>query len=161
MSTDYAIRRAGAGDLDTLVDFATHEALETEGERPAREAVERGIAVGLEDSGPATYWVAAVADGSVVGSISVITEWSNFRGGHYWWVQSLYVRPEHRGTGLVDLLLDTVSHEAFRAGAIDLRLYVLQSNERAIAAYRRCGFVSLPYTIMKRDPGAERDETLD
>ena len=79
-----------------------------------------------------------------------MTEWSNFRGGYYWWIQSLFIVPDHRGTGLVDLLLNAVADLARMAGALDLRLYVLQSNQRAVAAYRRCGFKVEPYAIMSR-----------
>jgi ribosomal protein S18 acetylase RimI-like enzyme len=63
-------------------------------------------------------------------------------------IQSLFIVPEHRGRGLVDSLLEFVATTARAAGALDLRLYVLQSNQRAIAAYRRCGFDVAPYTIM-------------
>jgi len=94
--------------------------------------------------------VAESDDGQVVGSISVVTEWSNFRGGYYWWIQSLFIVPVHRGTGLVDLLLNTVAKAASGVDALDLRLYVLQSNHRAMAAYLRCDFDETPYTIMVR-----------
>ena len=86
----------------------------------------------------------------VVGSISVVTEWSNLRGGEYWWIQSLYVVAEHRGSGLVDQLLNRVADEARSSDALDLRLYVLETNERARAAYRRCGFERSRYLIMSR-----------
>ena len=54
------------------------------------------------------------------------------------------------GTGLVEKLLDTVTEAARASGALELRLYVLESNGRAIAAYHRCGFDVAPYAIMTR-----------
>lgn len=81
-----------------------------------------------------------------------VREWSNFRGGDYWWIQSLYIVPEHRGTGLIDRLLDHVAHAAQEAGALDLRLYADASNDRAQRAYHRCGFTRAPYVIMTPRP---------
>jgi len=150
VDSQYTIRRATHDDLDVLVDFALHEAKETEGCDADPRRLRLGVKSGLEGSAPATYWMAESQNAKPVGEISVVTEWSNFRGGYYWWVQSLFIVPEHRGTGLVDLLLDFVAAESRAADALDLRLYVLQSNHRAIASYRRCGFEVAPYTIMVR-----------
>jgi ribosomal protein S18 acetylase RimI-like enzyme len=80
----------------------------------------------------------------------VVTEWSDWHGSHYWWVQSLFILPEHRGRGVVDIILDRLAQEAQAAGALDLRLYVHTSNRRALAAYRRCGFAPAPYAILTR-----------
>ena len=151
MCSEYSIRRARGSDLDTLIAFAVQEARETEGCDPDPVGVRVGVKSGLEGSVPCRYWVAQSEEDLPVGSISVVTEWSNFRGGYYWWVQSLFVVPEHRGTRLVDLLLNAVADSARLAGALDLRLYVLQSNQRAVAAYNRCGFEVLPYSIMSRN----------
>ena len=150
MRSEYAIREAKGSDLDTLIAFTVQEAKETEGSDPDLSAVRLGVDSGLQGSAPVKYWVAQSGGGQVVGSISVVTEWSNFRGGYYWWIQSLFIVPDHRGTGLVDLLLNAVADLARAAGALDLRLYVLQSNQRAVAAYRRCGFEAAPYAVMHR-----------
>ncbi len=150
MDSEYTIREAKGSDLDSLIAFTVQEATETEGSDPDLAGVRLGVESGLEGSAPVTYWVAQSRSSQVVGSISVVTEWSNFRGGYYWWIQSLFIVPDHRGTGLVDLLLNAVADLARVAGALDLRLYVLQSNQRAVAAYRRCGFEVAPYAIMSR-----------
>jgi ribosomal protein S18 acetylase RimI-like enzyme len=146
----YTIRQAGLTDLDTIVDFTLDEAREAEGLDIDAAGVRRGVLAGLEDPSVATYWLAVSADGEVVASTSAVREWSNFNGRHYWWVQSLFIVPEHRGRGLVDLLLDTVAEAARAAGAIDLRLYAHSANRRAIDAYRRFGFDESEYVIMRR-----------
>jgi ribosomal protein S18 acetylase RimI-like enzyme len=94
--------------------------------------------------------VAEAPGGEVVASMSVVTEWSNFRGGDYWWIQSLFIAPGHRASGLVDLLLDHLARTAAASGALELRLYAHGANERALRAYHRCGFATLPYVIMRR-----------
>ncbi|NIM48608.1 MAG: GNAT family N-acetyltransferase [Gemmatimonadales bacterium] len=150
MDPGYRIREANRADLDTLVAFTLQEAREAEGAEKSIDAVRRGVQAGLEDPSRATYWVAESADGRVIAGTSVVTEWSNFRGGHYWWIQSLFIVPEHRGCGLVELLLEHLVKAARKAGALDLRLYAHTSNRRALEAYRRCGFKAAPYTIMTR-----------
>lgn len=150
MKTEYLIRRADWADSDTLVSFTLQEAREAEAVEVDAAVVRRGVLAGLKDPSVATYWVAESGDAGMVASISAVREWSNWHAGYYWWVQSLYVLPEHRGGGLAELLLDTLAEAARRAGALDLRLYVHSSNRRALKAYRRCGFGTTPYTIMTR-----------
>ena len=150
MATDYTIREALTTDVDTLVAFTLQEAYEAEGAAKDIETVERGIRGAFADPPPAVYWVAESPDGAAVASISVTTEWSDFHGGYYWWIHGLFIVPAHRGSGLLELLLDHVEDEAGRAGALDLRLYAHTSNERALRAYRRCGFTVAPYIIMTR-----------
>jgi ribosomal protein S18 acetylase RimI-like enzyme len=153
MHDDYTIRRAGAGDLETIVALTLDEAREAEGRRLDVDPVRRGVGAGLEEPSLATYWVAETSDGRIVAATSAVREWSDWHGGDYWWVQSLFIVPEHRGRGLVDFLLDTVAQAAREAGAVDLRLYAHGSNRRALDAYRRCGFEETPYVIMRRSPG--------
>jgi GNAT superfamily N-acetyltransferase len=147
---DYTIRPAVRTDVDTLVAFSIEEAREAENRELDAGAVRRGVEGGFEDPPRAVYWVAEDADGRVVANISVVTEWSNFRGGCYWWIQSVYIAPGHRGRGLIERLLDHVARAASDAGALDLRLYAHTANERALHAYRRCGFEDAPYVIMSR-----------
>jgi L-amino acid N-acyltransferase YncA len=155
MSSDYRLRKATTADLETIVGFTLDEAREAEELEKDVEGIRRGVSAGLKDPSAATYWVAESADGEIVASTSAVREWSNFNGAYYWWVQSLFIVPEHRGRGLVDLLLDTVAEAAHAAGAVDLRLYAHGANERALDAYRRCGFEETPYVIMRRP--LERD----
>lgn len=150
MPPEYRIRRAVRDDLDTIVSFTLREAFEAESVDKDVEVVRHGVLTGLDDPAVATYWVAESREGQVVASTSVVREWSNFNAAYYWWVQSLYILPEHRGRGLVELLLHELEQAARAAGAVDLRLYAHSSNHRAIAAYRRCGFDMVPYTIMTR-----------
>ena len=150
MPSPYRIRAADAHDLDRLVEFTLQEAVDAEGRTLDRAGVTRGVEMALDDPSLARYWIGEAADGEVAGSISTTTEWSNFHGGHYWWVQSLFVRAEHRGRGLVDVLLDHAAAVAAGEGAIDLRLHAHQDNDRARRAYTRRGFTNAPYVLMVR-----------
>jgi GNAT superfamily N-acetyltransferase len=150
MPPSYTIRDAVHADIDTLVAFTLQEAREAERAERDVHGVTRGVRAPFDDRRVAAYWVAETADHQVVASISVITEWSNFHGGDYWWIQSLFVAPEHRGSGLVDALVEHVARAARVAGALELRLYAHNSNHRALRAYQRCGFTAAPYIIMTR-----------
>ena len=156
MAPPYTIRPAVGGDVETLVAFTLQEAREAEDRELDPLAAARGVRMALEDSRLAAYWIAETVNDGAVASTSVVTEWSNFHGGHYWWIQSLFIRREHRGGGLIDLLLDHLVNEAAAAGALDLRLYAHRLNERAVRAYRRCGFAEAPYIIMSKPVRSRR-----
>ena len=153
MALDFTIREAVRADLDVLVGFALREALESDGAEKDVRAVTRGVQAAFDDPRLASYWVAETGAGRVVANISVVTEWSNFHGGFYWWIQSLFIDPEHRGAGLVQRLLDHVARAAAEAGALDLRLHARESNERALRVYRRAGFTVAPYIMLRRSLG--------
>ena len=137
-------------DIDVLVGFTISEAREAEDEELNREGARRGVAAAFEDPSLATYWVAESPEGEVVASTSIVKEWSNFHGGSYWWIQSLFISPAHRGGGLVEMMLSHLTAEAATGGALELRLYVHKGNERAVRVYQRFGFTPLAYVMMSR-----------
>lgn len=145
----YVIRPAVIADSDTLVAFTLSEALDAERRALNRAEVQRGVAGAFATPAKARYWVVEAA-GRLVASTSIVTEWSNFRGGDYWWIQSLYIVPEHRGHGLVDTILQHLVSEARTGGALDVRLYGYNTNARALRAYQRFGFREAPYLILTK-----------
>ncbi len=147
----FIIRRAGLSDLEQLVEFTLSEAKEAEGRGQDKERARLGILAALEDESVAAYWVIETAADEIVGNISVVKEWSNWSAGYYWWIQSLYIQPEHRGRGLMERLIQTVKESAREGQALGLRLYVHKNNNRAIKAYIRCGFADSDYRIMRID----------
>jgi GNAT superfamily N-acetyltransferase len=126
--SDYEIQPARPEDVDVLVAFTLQEADDAEGVSLDPAAVRRGVARALDDPALARYWIALDGGGKAAASASITTEWSNFYGAHYWWVQSLFVSEAHRGRGLVDQLLDHLAQTAASAGALDLRLYAHDAN---------------------------------
>ena len=148
------IRPGALADLEMLVAFTLSEALDSERRSLNAVEVRRGV-MGAFDSPPKVrYWVVE-SGGRMVASTSIVTEWSNFRGGDYWWIQSLYILPEHRGRGLVDTILQHLVQEAKAGLALDLRLYGFNTNARALRAYQRFGFREAPYLILTKALAAE------
>jgi len=155
---DYGIRRAGLGDLEQLVKFTLSEAEEAEGRCQNMDSARRGILAALEDESVAVYWVVESPPAGIVGNISVVKEWSNWSAGYFWWIQSLYIKPEHRGRGLLEKLIQIVKESARESGALELRLYVHHDNSRAIKAYERCGFRAADYRLMRTDVSPRRGD---
>jgi ribosomal protein S18 acetylase RimI-like enzyme len=148
-TTSYVIRPAAPADSETLVAFTLSEALDSERRTLNRGEVQRGVAGAFDTPPKARYWVVE-SGGQIVAAASIVTEWSNFRGGDYWWIQSLYIVPEHRGRGLVDTILQHLVAEAKAGRALDLRLYGYNTNARALRAYQRFGFREAPYLILTK-----------
>lgn len=142
-----AVRRATLSDLETLVDFTAQEAIEAEGEVKLPETLKKGIEIALLDPSKALYWVLCENE-KVVGSVSVLKEWSDWNAGFYWWIQSMYLAPCQRGKGRIKLLINAVLEEMEEQQGLELRLYVHSENERAINAYQKFGFSSSEYQIM-------------
>jgi GNAT superfamily N-acetyltransferase len=94
-----------------------------------------GIKAALEDRSIAMYWVLVNQNNEPVGSASALKEWSDWSAGYYWWIQSMYIKPEYRGKGYMDLLLDAIRSEMKEQNGLELRLYVHENNQAAIRAY--------------------------
>lgn len=143
------IRPATPADGETLARWAEAMALETEGKQLDSATVRAGIAAGLADAAKARYFVAE-ADGTVAGTLMLTTEWSDWRNGWWWWIQSVYVAPEARRLGVFRALYAHVETEARRTpGVCGLRLYVENDNTRAQATYAALGMVDARYRVFE------------
>lgn len=148
----FQVREANATDLESLVSFVMAEAAETEGRELSPRVVRDGIRAGLENPDVARYWILEHDQAGVIGSISVVREWSDWHASFYWWIQSLFIKPEFRGQGFLRCLLAVVRERARLENVVELRLYVHQDNGRAISAYQKAGFLESPHKIMKMFP---------
>jgi ribosomal protein S18 acetylase RimI-like enzyme len=86
----------------------------------------------------------------VIGQIMVTYEWSDWRNGTMWWIQSVYVHPDHRRQGVFSALYHHVESLArARDNVCGLRLYVEEQNERAQATYLALGMNKPGYLVMQ------------
>lgn len=144
------IRDAHRDDLETLARWAEAMALETESKTLAAAIVRAGIAAGIDDPAKARYLVAEL-DGSAVGTLMLTTEWSDWRCGWWWWIQSVYVAPEGRRRGVYSALYRHVEAQAKAAtGVCGIRLYVENDNARAQATYAALGMDDAHYRVFER-----------
>ena len=145
----YNVRNANITDLKSLVEFIVAEASEAEGVHKASDKILNGIKAGLEKPSIARYWILENQNQDPVGNVSVVKEWSDWNCAYYWWIQSMYLLPNHRGKGLMNELLQEVKQAARTENAIELRLYVHRNNMRAIKAYQKAGFCDSDYNMMR------------
>ena len=142
------IRPATPADAAVIADFNARLAAESEGKTLDPAVLRRGVERVLADPHKGFYTLAE-AGGEVVGQTSVTFEWSDWRDGWYWWMQSVYVRADHRRTGVFRALFRHLHDRA--AGdpdVIGLRLYVEHDNARAQATYAGLGLTAEPYQLM-------------
>ena len=116
-----------------------------------------GVRAALGDPERCLYFVAEEG-GRVVGQTMVTYEWSDWRNGWLWWIQSVYVEPGARERGVFRALHARVVEEARRAGAVGIRLYVFDGNRRAQEVYLRLGMKDGRYRVLEQMFGGhERD----
>ena len=141
------IRPARADDASTIAKFNIDMALETEDKVLPPETILAGVAAVLNDAAKGRYWVAQI-DGQIIGQIMVTWEWSDWRNGYFWWIQSVYVTPNFRRHGVFSQLYACVKAAAMENdNACGLRLYVEKDNQRAQATYVALGMRDEQYRI--------------
>lgn len=146
--SDFVIRAATVDDLETLADFNVRLAEETEGTSLDRETVRRGVRTLLSDGTRGSYLVACA--GGIIGQMMHTREWSDWRNGDIWWVQSVYVHPDYRRQGVFRSLyshLKTLAESD--PDVVGLRLYVEQENHAARATYADLGMRQVSYLFMQ------------
>jgi len=149
MTDSIRIRPANAGDAETIADFAAAMALETERKVLLREVIGTGVRHLLAHPGMGFY-VMAECEHRIAGSLMVTTEWSDWRNGNFWWVQSVYVRPEFRRRGVYrELYRHLQKRAAEDPGVCGFRLYVERDNSRAQATYRAAGMEQTHYILFE------------
>lgn len=144
-----SIRDATPDDCDVIAHYNSLMSEETEGTPLAADTIHSGVAALLADRSKGRYWVAVDGD-RIVGQIMVTYEWSDWRDGLLWWIQSVYVAREFRRRGVFSALYRHVKDVARASGtAAGLRLYVEEENARAQATYRSLGMTMTGYRIMQ------------
>jgi GNAT superfamily N-acetyltransferase len=138
------IRPALPADLAALVQWNAAMAWETEHKQLDPTVLTRGVR-GVFEQPQRGFYLVAERDGEAVGSLLVTREWSDWRCGEFWWIQSVYVMPEARRGGVFRALYADVEQRATAAGAVGLRLYVETENRHAQATYEGLGMQRCHY----------------
>ena len=151
MSTPFVIRAAAPRDAADIARFNEAMALETEhlSLDPAR--LRAGVEAALADARHGFYLVAA-DDSGAIGCLMITYEWSDWRNGQWWWLQSVYVREDRRGLGVFGALYAEVERRArATAGVIGTRLYVERDNARAQRSYAGLGMHETAYRVYEKE----------
>lgn len=143
------IRRANPTDVEVIADFNSAIAGETEQIELLPEVIRAGVSALIENP---TYgfYILAETKGEVVGSLMITNEWSDWRNGMFWWVQSVYVKSDHRRQGVYRAMYQHVKELAQQESNVcGFRLYVEHENKRAQQTYAALGMQETPYRIFE------------
>jgi ribosomal protein S18 acetylase RimI-like enzyme len=141
------IRLAEESDTAALVEFNQAMALETEGKTLDAQILQSGVESVFHDEKKGFY-VVAEENGQIVGGLMITFEWSDWRDGWFWWIQSVYILPAFRGRGIYRFLYDFVKEKAReKEDVCGFRLYVEKENTNAQKVYEKLGMETSHYLM--------------
>jgi len=155
------VRRGNPGDLNALVAFNQAMALETENKRLRNDVITSGVSAVLNDPNRGLYFIATLKDAerdrnikaeSIAGALMLTFEWSDWRNGRFWWIQSVYVDPAQRRKGVYTHLhrhVKTLSRED--PSCCGIRLYVEEENITAQQTYIHLGMYKTRYHLFEEE----------
>ena len=144
------IRSASTDDISDIAQFNIAMAQETEERQLDPETIQSGVSGVIQNHAHGFYLIAE-RDQVAVGSLLITFEWSDWRNGTLWWIQSVYVKPEHRRTGVFKTLYEAVISRARDTENVrGIRLYVEQENLSAQSVYQKLLMQKTPYQMYER-----------
>ncbi len=145
------IRQARLADLETIVEFNARLAKETEGVQLDLDRLRAGVERMLRDDTSGFYLLAETDEGETAGQVGLTFEWSDWRNGVFWWLQSVYIRPEYRRQGVLRALYGRILELSADRSVCGIRLYVERENRVAQDAYRRLGLDPAVFKMYEKD----------
>jgi GNAT superfamily N-acetyltransferase len=151
------VRPVRPGDVPALVGLV-RELAEYEQALDEVRLTEQQLTASLFGEAPALFGHVAEVDGEVVGLALWFLNFSTWRGTHGIYLEDLYVRPEHRGSGLGRELLRTLAAVCAERGYSRLEWSVLDWNTPSIEFYKAAGAVPMDeWTVFRLTDDALRD----
>jgi GNAT superfamily N-acetyltransferase len=146
------IRQAEANDASVVCTFNRLLALESESKDLDSAFLELGVRAVLADPNKGRYFLAQFGS-EIVGQLGITFEWSDWRNGWFWWIQSVYVEPQARRQGVFRALFQHVEETARTdPSVIGIRLYVERENHAAHDTYKNMGMDWTTYQVMEKYP---------
>jgi ribosomal protein S18 acetylase RimI-like enzyme len=158
MTTNWAIRTGQLRDAETLALFNCAMALETENKTLDKPTVLRGVERLINNPTLGFYLVGGY-DNQIHGSLMITYEWTDWRDGVFWWIQSVYIEPAHRRKGLFRALFHHVWDMAVNTDDVrGVRLYVEKNNATARRTYEMLKMQETVYRLYERLIGGDSVE---
>jgi GNAT superfamily N-acetyltransferase len=143
------IRMAERGDAECIARFNEEMALETEQHQLDSAKIRNGVKAVFHNPELGFYLVTE-HEGDPVACLMVTYEWSDWRNGMFWWVQSVYVQPEFRRHGIYRRMYQALKELALEKGGVaGFRLYAETENQIAHDTYRSCGMDECHYRMFE------------
>ena len=148
---DIKVIQAGPRHSEVIAEFNQAMAIEAEGTKLPWDKIHLGIKAILQDSSLGFYLV-AMYQGEIIGCLAITYEWSDWRNGLFWWIQSVFVAPSHRTKGAFNGLYSHVKGLASsKPDVCGVRLYVEKENTTAQQTYKKLGMIETHYRIMEEE----------
>src|SRR5262245_21492721 len=146
----FVVRSATPADAPAIIEFNRLLASETENLTLDARILTPGVAAILGDRNRGRYFVAD-DQGDVIGQIMITYEWSDWRNGWIWWLQSVYVRADRRKGGIFSSIFQHIEEQARQErNVVGIRLYVDQENRAAQSTYRKLGFDQIHFFLLQK-----------
>ena len=150
-SSSIAVGRAATEDVAAIAQFNIAMAAETEDLALDPQTVHAGVAAVVSDDRRGFYLVAR-SDGKAVGSLMITYEWSDWRNGNLWWIQSVYVKSDYRRRGVYrEMYLSVKKLASSQKDICGFRLYVEKDNLIAQKTYRTLDMEETPYLLFEEE----------
>ncbi|WP_340105081.1 GNAT family N-acetyltransferase [Rhodohalobacter sp. 8-1] len=147
MSPTITVREASIGDATSISQFNINMAWETEAKELDRETITAGVKSLFQKPEYGFYMVAESGD-EIVATLMITHEWSDWRNGLFWWIQSVYVKPEFRRQGIYRQMYQMVLEFAKNHPEVcGCRLYVEKENKIAQKTYKALGMEETHYKM--------------
>ncbi len=144
-SSDITVRKGVPQDAETIAQFNVNMASETEDTKLDKDTVKQG-ALGLMQNPHYGFYLIAESAGAVIGSLMITFEWTDWRNGLFWWIQSVYIDPQWRRKGVFSSLYQKAENLAKNETNVrGLRLYVDHENQIAQSTYQSLGMKKTNY----------------
>ncbi len=151
MDEEIIIRLGVTSDVETIVGFNIAMAKETE-EKTLDYQMALSGAKSLFNNPENGFYLVAEKQGKVIGSLMITKEWSDWRNGDFWWIQSVYINAENRRKGIYSLLYSYVKKMAkIRSDVCGIRLYVEKENRVAQNTYSSLGMQEAHYKVFEEE----------
>ena len=150
-SPSFRVRNAVQEDAELIVAFNQAMALETEGRALKDQVVRAGVQRIFGEPAHGFYLVAETSE-ETIGTLLVTREWSDWRNGQFWWIQSVYVKSDYRRRGVYrDMYLFVKKLASSQKDICGFRLYVKKDNLIAQKTYRTLDMEETPYLIFEEE----------
>jgi ribosomal protein S18 acetylase RimI-like enzyme len=150
MNDEINIRLAAERDVEALGRFNRAMALETEALELDLTVLTAGVENLLRHKQHGFYLIAETAVAEAVGSLMITYEWSDWRNGLFWWIQSVYIAPQFRRRGVYRRLYEFVKELAAKQEEVcGFRLYVEKENRTAQRTYEQLGMSETHYLMFE------------
>ena len=149
MTQEIQINNADFDDATIIADFNRRMAKETENLDLDETVILNGVK-NLMQKPELGFYIVARVNNSVCGCLMITNEWSDWRNGLIWWIQSVYIHPDYRRMGIFREMYQFISDFAKKQKVIGLRLYVEHNNSVAQKTYQKLGMKKSDYHLYEQ-----------